>query len=47
MTCAIVCESCWPAIDSNVVVKPFGTLDFASSALAFATLYCRPGEFLS
>src|ERR1700712_5039488 len=46
-TCAIVCESCWPASDSNVAVKPFGTVDFASSALALATLYWMPGEFLS
>ena len=47
MTCAIVCESSWPAIASNVVVKPFGTLDLAISALAFATSYWRPGDFAS
>ncbi len=29
---------------SNVVVKPFGTVDFAISSLAFARLYCRPGD---
>ena len=46
-TCAMVCVSCWPAIVSNVVVKPFGTVDLASSSLALATLYWRPGDFAS
>ena len=45
MTWAIVAWSSEPATASNVVVKPFGTVDFAISSLAFAMLYCRPGDF--
>ena len=44
-TCAIVSESSWPPIASNVAVKPFGTVDLAISALAFVMSYCRPGDF--
>ena len=35
----MVCCSRTPESISNVAVKPFGTLDLASSSLAFATLY--------
>ena len=36
-----------PAAISNVVVKPFGTLDLAISALALARSVLNPGDFAS
>ena len=45
MTWAMVAWSSEPATASNVVVKPFGTVDLAISSLALAMLYWMPGDF--